>query len=295
MSNDNIFISTVFKGEAADNAELKSKDIVNAIEGFEETISIISKKIYGKNCSASCVLRPPQKGSFELIYVFYFTNIVTMLINPVHVEQLPNILATLHELFFKVQKNKVERIEKNSQGETNIYIENNHAPITLDNSINLSNIDSDILKETLNDEKLRESITTSHRAIERKSANKIVYKNNKNNQELSTITKENYKAFSPLIEKITEEEKEMDLWVKGLSFDGKKWDFEDKKTELHFSAPVEDVIFQKIILEGEAFKNGDSIIADVFVKYSNKKHKKDQYSITRVISHVIAQTQLTIK
>lgn len=48
MSNENILISTVFKGEIADNAEIKSRDIIKAIEGFEESIAMISKKIYGK-------------------------------------------------------------------------------------------------------------------------------------------------------------------------------------------------------------------------------------------------------
>lgn len=294
MSGDNVLISTVFKGEIADNAELKSKDVVNAIEGFEESIAIISKKIYGQDCNVSCSLKPPKKGSFELAYVFQFANMAPMLINPVYVEQLPNILSMLHELFFKVQKNKVERIEQNNQNGINIYIENNNAPITFDNSINLSGIDTNILQETLNNEKLRESITKSHKAIERRSADKVIYKDNKN-QELSTVTNKNYKAFNPLNEKITEEEKEMELWVKGLSFDDKKWDFEDKKTEIHFSASVEDVSFQKMILEGEAFKNGDSIIANVFVKYSDKEHKRDQYTITKVIDHIVAPTQLTLK
>jgi C-terminal processing protease CtpA/Prc len=43
--NNNIFISTVFKGGMSDNAEIKSRDVIKAIEGFEESISIISKNI----------------------------------------------------------------------------------------------------------------------------------------------------------------------------------------------------------------------------------------------------------
>jgi hypothetical protein len=39
------------------------------------------------------------------------------------------------------------------------------------------------------------------------------------------------------------------------------------------------------------FKNGDSIIADVSIKYSDKEGKKNQYVITKVIEHIVAPTQ----
>jgi hypothetical protein len=43
--------------------------------------------------------------------------------------------------------------------------------------------------------------------------------------------KNNYIAFNPLVETTAEDEKEMNLWVKSLSFDGKKWGFQDKSSE----------------------------------------------------------------
>jgi hypothetical protein len=32
----------------------------------------------------------------------------------------------------------------------------------------------------------------------------------------------------------------MNLWVKSLSFDGKKWGFQDKSSEENFSAQIQD-------------------------------------------------------
>jgi hypothetical protein len=49
----------------SDNAEIKSRDVIKAIEGFEESISIISKNIYGQDCSISCNLKAPKEGSFS--------------------------------------------------------------------------------------------------------------------------------------------------------------------------------------------------------------------------------------
>jgi hypothetical protein len=48
---------------------------------------------------------------------------------------------------------------------------------------------------------------------------------------------------------MTEDEKEMKLWVKGVSFDGKKWHFQDKSSEDSFSAQIQDTGFQKTILD----------------------------------------------
>lgn len=290
-NNNNIFISTVFQGSMSDNAEIKSRDVVKAIEGFEESIAIISKNIYGKDCNISCNLKAPKKGSFELNYVFQFIGMAPMLLNPVHLEQLPDILSMLYDLFIKSEGKKTKSIEQNNHGGINLNVENG-AVITLENCT--LNIDSNILKDTLNNDKLRESITKSHTPISNQSAEKVVYRDYKN-KELSTVTKNNCMAFNPLVEKTTEDEKEMDLWVKGLSFDGKKWDFQDKLSEESFSAQIQDIGFQKTILEGEPFKNGDSIIANVFIKYSDKKSKRSQYTITKVIKHIIAPTQLTIQ
>jgi hypothetical protein len=52
---------------------------------------------------------------------------------------------------------------------------------------------------------------------------------------------------------IIKDEKEMNLWVKSLSFDGKKWGFQDKSSEENFSAQIQDTGFQKTISEGESF------------------------------------------
>jgi hypothetical protein len=156
------------------------------------------------------------------------------------------------------------------------------------------NIDINTLKETGNNDALRSAITKEISPIISGSASKVIYKD-KQNKELSIITKNNCKAFSPLVEKITEDEVEMELYVKGLSFDNKIWYFQDVKSEKSFSAPIRDEYFQKKILEGEAFKNGDSIIADVFIKYSDKQKINNKYTITKVIKHIIAPTQLVIK
>ena len=289
--NNNVFISTVFKGKMSDGAEIKSRDVIKAIEGFEESIKIISKNIYGKDCNISCNLKAPKKGSFELNYIFQFIGMAPMLLNPVYIEQLPDILSVLYELFIKSEGKKVKSIEKNNNGGINLNVDDG-ATVMFDNCT--FNIDNNILKDTLNDDKLRESITKSHTPISNQSAERVIYKNNKN-KELSTVTKNNYMAFNPLVEKMTEDEKEMELWVKGLSFDGKKWDFQDKLSEESFSAPIQDMSFQKTILEGEPFKNGDSIVANVFIKYSDKKGKRNQYMITKVIEHIVAPTQLTIR
>ncbi len=81
--NNNIFISTVFKGGMSDNAEIRSRDVIKAIEGFEESISIISKNIYGQDCSISCNLKALKEGSFELNYIFQFIGMTPMLFAPV--------------------------------------------------------------------------------------------------------------------------------------------------------------------------------------------------------------------
>lgn len=289
--NNNVFISTVFKGKMSDDAEIKSRDVIKAIEGFEESIKIISKNIYGKDCNISCNLKAPKKGSFELNYIFQFIGMAPTLLNPVYIEQLPDILSVLYELFIKSKGKKVKSIEQNNNGSISLNVDDG-GTIMFDNCT--FNIDSNILKDTLNNDKLRESITKSHAPISNQSAERVIYKNNKN-KELSTVTKNNYMAFNPLVEKTTEDEKEMELWVKGLSFDGKKWDFQDKSSEENFSAQIQDIGFQKTILEGEPFKNGDSIIADVFIKYSDKKGKRNQYTITKVIEHIVAPIQLTIR
>ncbi len=284
--NNNIFISTVFKGGMSDNAEIRSRDVIKAIEGFEESISIISKNIYGQDCSISCNLKALKEGSFELNYIFQFIG-MTPMFAPV-IEQLPDILSMLYDFFIKSEGKKVQKIEQNNNGGINLVGDGN--TITINNNHHTYNIDDNTLKDTLNDDKLRESITKSHAPISNQSAEKVIYKNNKN-KELSTITKNNYMAFNPLVETTAEDEKEMNLWVKSLSFDGKKWGFQDKSSEENFSAQIQDTDFQKTISEGESFKNGDSIIANVLIKYSDKKGKKNQYVITKVIEHIVAPTQ----
>lgn len=291
MSNYNVLISTVFKGEIADNAEIKSRDIIKAIEGFEESIAIISKNIYGKDCSISCTLKAPKKGSFELNYIFQFIGIAPMLFNTTHIEQLPSVISMMYGLFIKTDGKKIKNIEQNSSGSgVNLILEDNNT-IAFNNCI--FSVDNNAVKETLNNDKLRDAITKSHSPIINQSAREVTYKDI-NNKELSTVTRDNYRAFNPLAEKLTEDKKEMELWVKGLSFDGKKWDFKDKKMGEFFSAPIKDDKFQKILLEGEAFKNGDSIIANVFIKYSDKQCIRNKYTITEVIKHIIAPTQMTV-
>lgn len=294
MSNENVFISMAFEGENADNSELKSMDVVNTIEGFEESIETISKAIYGKDCNINCSLKAPKKGSFELEYIFQLSNIApSILFSPVLAENLPNILAGLHEVFIKLKGEKIKTVEQNNENGLNINA-GDGSNIVINNSIFINdNIDTSILKKIGNSDTLRAAITKEISPVANGSANKVIYKDCNHNQ-LSVIEKKDCDAFKPLTEKITEEEKEMKLWVKGLSFDGKKWDFQDKKTEASFSAPIKDDDFQKILLEGEAFKNGDSIIADVFIKYSDKQHIKNKYTIIKVIKHINAPTQLLI-
>ncbi len=291
MSNENILISTVFKGEIADNAEIKSRDIIKAIEGFEESIAMISKKIYGKNCITSCTLKAPKEGSFELKYLFQFIGVTPILFDSIRIKDLPNVISIIYDLYIKTEGKKVKSVEQNNENGINVTTEDN-STTTYNNCT--FNINPSVVQDTLNDDKIRESITKSHAPITNNSANKVIYKD-ANNKELSIVTKENYKSFNPLSERITEDEKEMQLWVKGLSFDQKKWDFQDKLSEENFSAQITDINFQKIILEGESFKNGDSIIADVFIKYSDKKNKKNQYTVVKVIKHIAAPTQLKIE
>lgn len=293
MSNENILISTVFKGEIADNAEIKSRDIIKAIEGFEESIAMISKKIYGKKCITSCTLKAPKEGSFELNYLFQFIGVTSILFDSISIEDLPNVISIIYDLYIKTEGKKVKSVEQNNENGINVTIEDNSTTIINYNNCS-PDIDPSIVRDTLNDDKIREAITKSHAPITNSSANKVIYKD-ANNKELSIVTKENYKSFNPLSERIIEDEKEMQLWVKGLSFDQKKWDFQDKLSEENFSAQITDINFQKIILEGESFKNGDSIIADVFIKYSDKKNKKNQYTVVKVIKHIAAPTQLKIE
>jgi hypothetical protein len=66
----------------SDNAEIKSRDVIKAIEGFEESISIISKNIYGQDCSISCNLKALKEGSFELNYIFHFAGVSNSTILP---------------------------------------------------------------------------------------------------------------------------------------------------------------------------------------------------------------------
>ncbi|VVH66072.1 hypothetical protein BSPLISOX_1487 [uncultured Gammaproteobacteria bacterium] len=271
----------------SDNAEIRSRDVIKAIEGFEESISIISKNIYGQDCSISCNLKAPKEGSFELNYIFHFAGVIPVLFDP-SIKQLPDIFSMLYDLFIKSEGKKVQKIEQNNNGSINLVGDNNN--IIINDYRPCCNIGKNILKDTLNDGKLRESATKSHAPISNQSAEKVIYKNNKN-EELSTVTKNNCTAFNPLVEKMTEDEKEMKLWVKGVSFDGKKWHFQDKSSEDSFSAQIQDTGFQKTILEGKPFKNGDSIIADVSIKYSDKEGKKNQYVITKVIEHIVAPTQ----
>jgi hypothetical protein len=39
----------------------------------------------------------------------------------------------------------------------------------------------------------------------------------------------------------------MNLWVKSLSFDGKKWGFQDKLSEENFSAQIQDIFIKLLI------------------------------------------------
>lgn len=292
MSNENVFISMVFEGENADNSELKSRDVVNAIEGFEESIQIISKAIYGKECNVNCSLKAPKKGSFELEYIFQLSNIIPVLFNPVLVENLPNIMTGLHEIFIKLNGEKITTVEQNNENGLNINA-NGNGKVVINNPIFMnSNVDANTLKEIGNNDTLRGAITKEISPVANGSASKVVYKDCNHNP-LSVIERKDCGAFSPLAERVTEEEKEMELYVKGLSFDGKKWHFQDKVSEVLFSASIQDDDFQKLLLQGEAFKNGDSILANVFIVYSDKKiHHK--YTITKVIKHINAPIQLSI-
>jgi hypothetical protein len=52
----------------SDNAEIRSRDVIKAIEGFEESISIISKNIYGQDCSISCNMDLLNLSSFNVSF-----------------------------------------------------------------------------------------------------------------------------------------------------------------------------------------------------------------------------------
>jgi hypothetical protein len=296
MKNERVIISTVFKGKDADNAELSTRSVINSIEGFEKSIESIAKKIYGKECDISCSLKAPKKGSFELNYIFSFIGLAPMLFNSIEINQLPEFVAGLYEVMIKTDGKKINSISQNNDGGINANVSGG-GQITINNPIinnYYTNGGANVIKEINNNDDIRMNISKSISPLINDYANSVVYKNS-DNEEISIIKKENCNAFSPLVEKITEEEKEMELYVKGLSFDGKKWYFQDKKSEINFSAPIKDESFQKIILEGEAFKNGDSIIANVFIKYSDKQKTNNKYTITKVIKHIIAPTQLRIK
>jgi hypothetical protein len=87
----------------------------------------------------------------------------------------------------------------------------------------------------------------------------------------------------------------MRLYINNARFKGKNiWEFENSETGEVFSAPIIDDKFQKKIIEGEAFKNGDEIIANVFIVYSDKDYKKNMYSITNVIEHIKAPMQFNV-
>jgi hypothetical protein len=295
MKNERVIISTAFKGKDADNAELNSRSVINAIEGFEKSIESIAKNVYGKECNISCNLKAPKKGSFELNYIFSVAGFVPMLFNSIEINQLPELMAGLYEVFIKTNGKKIESISQNNNGGINANVSGGGQVIINNPVINnyYMNGGGDAIKEINNDDNIRMNISKSISPLINNYADSVVYKNS-NNEEISIITKNNCKAFNLLVEKTTEEEKEMELYVKGLSFDRKRWYFQDKKTEVNFSASIKDESFQKNILEGEAFKNGDSIVADVFIKYSDKQKTNNKYTITKVIKHIIAPTQLKI-
>jgi hypothetical protein len=138
--------------------------------------------------------------------------VIPVLFDP-SIKQLPDIFSMLYDLFIKSEGKKVQKIEQNNNGSINLVGDNN---IIINGYRPCCNIGKNILKDTLNDGKLRESATKSHAPISNQSAEKVIYKNNKN-KELSTITKNNYMAFNPLVETTAEDEKEMNLWVKSLS------------------------------------------------------------------------------
>jgi hypothetical protein len=296
MKNEKVIISTVFKGKDADNAELSTRSVINAIEGFEKSIESIVKNIYGKESNISCSLKAPKKGSFELNYIFSFIGFAPMLFNFIEINQLPEFVAGIYEVMIKTDGKKINSISQNNDGGINANISDG-GQITINNPIINNyyiNGGEDVIKEINNNDNIRKSISKSISPLINDFADSVVYKNS-DNEEISIIKKENCSAFSPLVEKITEDEIEMELYVKGLSFDNKKWCFQDKKSEITFSASIKDESFQKVILEGEAFKNGDLIIADVFIKYSDKQKTNNKYTIIKVIKHIIAPVQFRIK
>jgi hypothetical protein len=86
----------------------------------------------------------------------------------------------LYDFFIKSEGKKVQKIEQNNNGGINLVGDGN--TITINNNHHTYNIDDNTLKDTLNDDKLRESITKSHAPISNQSAEKVIYKNNKNKE-----------------------------------------------------------------------------------------------------------------
>jgi hypothetical protein len=294
--NENITISTVFKGGIADNAELPAQEVINAIQGFKDSVMLISNKVYGKDYNINCNLKAPKKGSFELEYVFNTLSVAPVVFNHLSIEQLPQVIDWFFKAFIKTEGKKVKSIEQTSDNGFNINIGDganvNIGNITINN--NSGFLDKSAVQETLNDDNIRKTIIKSHSAISNRKVDEVIYKNNKNNA-ITTIDKNNYSAFNVLDEIKSEDEKEMRLYINNARFRGKNiWEFENTETGEIFSAPINDAKFQKRIIEGEEFKNGDEIIADVFIIYSDKQNKKNIYSITNVIEHIKAPIQLRI-
>jgi hypothetical protein len=126
-------ISTIFKGGIANNAELPSRDVINAIKGFEESVKLISKKIYGKEYNINCNLKAPKKGSFELEYIFSTLSIAPALFNPLTIEHLPSVVDWVFKAFIKTEGKKIKSVEQNSDSGFNLNIGNGA-------SVNIGNI-----------------------------------------------------------------------------------------------------------------------------------------------------------
>jgi hypothetical protein len=70
----------------------------------------------------------------------------------------------LYDLFIKSEGKKVQKIEQNNNGSINLVGDNNN--IIINDYRPCCNIGKNILKDTLNDGKLRESATKSHAPME---------------------------------------------------------------------------------------------------------------------------------
>lgn len=287
MSNS-AYISTIFKGGDSDKAELDAKDVISTIAGFQESMEIISRQVYGKDSYVICKLKPPKEGSFELNYIFEISVITASLFENIAFEQLPDVFAYLVEIFKQLNNEKVKKIEQNNSNGDNVYLENG-ATVIINNNFNL-NLDSNKTRELLNNDDLRDSISKHVEPISNNKSKSVTYKNS-NRDVITNIDRNSYKSFSRLTSKITEEEREMTLSVIGLSFDKKQWRFIDDLSGEKFSAKIEDESFQKKIKENESFTGGDKLIANVHITYSDKENVNNKYIILKVIRHEVTLIQ----